>query len=461
MKTICKLLKSTGLAVTLILVISILCLIGILLPQIPAAFSATPEGYAWWVENVAVEQVGYSIYTIEALGLFDVFRSGWFIGATALLILNILACSLTRFQSIKNELQKSGAMHDAAFYRTGKHVYDQQIPSGQQLLGETIECVLNDRHYSVVTEKTSRSVYYSGEKRRLSAWATVLIHFSLILLLVGVMVGSLFGFKNDSFIVVEGGTNAIGNGTDLTLYLESFSDEYWEDGTPKDYKSDISIYKDDKKVRSATVRVNHPLSYEGVSIHQGFFGQAAGLSISDAQGNVIFRDGIALTGSRTNEGLQRPEGEASLPQGQYQLVVLGSAVNGADPYIGKNQVGIEFYDRDMNFIGWLILDDNKPQKLGELTFQYSALQYSGFLISKNPGAPLLGIAAALFLIGLGMMFYFPHRRVWVKTEAVTKDVSRILLKVYAQKELGLESESLSLLAALGFLEKPEGSNLES
>ena len=345
MKKILGVLKSTRMAAALILVLVILCLIGILLPQIPAAYSATPEGSAWWVENVAFQQVGDRADTLEALGLFDVFRSAWFIGTVALLMLNILACSTPRIRLIAAESKKNKVNCDDAFYRSGAYTYDFLIPSAQEQGIESIEQALEKSHYSVAKEETATSAYFAGEKNKFSRWATLFVHLSLMLLLAGVIVGSLSGFRDDAFIVAEGATKEIGHGTGLSISLHSFTDSYWDDGTPKDYKSEISMNQNGEPVKTGTVRVNHPVSFHGIAIHQGFFGRAIGLSLSDAEGKVLLQDSIPLTGYQENNNLSRPHGTVTLSENGYTVVLLGSAINANDPYIEQNQTGIEFMMR--------------------------------------------------------------------------------------------------------------------
>ncbi len=109
-------------------------------------------------------------------------------------------------------------------------------------------------------------------------------------------------------------------------------------------------------------------------------------------------------------------------------------MNGADPLIGEDQIGLEFYDADMNFLGWLLLDEDAPQQLLGLRFSYDSLQYAVFLISKNPGAPILEAAALLFLLGLGMIFYFPRRRVWVRISPASENTCRLSLRLEAKLE---------------------------
>jgi hypothetical protein len=198
------------------------------------------------------------------------------------------------------------------------------------------------------------------------------------------------------------------------------------------------------------------MSYAGVRIHQGFFGPAVRLLISDAEGNPMLKDHVALADVRISDSLQRPAGSVNLPENGYHIFILGSAVNGADPLIGEDQIGLEFYDADMNFLGWLLLDEDAPQQLLGLRFSYDSLQYAVFLISKNPGAPILEAAALLFLLGLGMIFYFPRRRVWVRISPASENTCRLSLRLEAKLEPGLETEVLRIQKALRIQDKPEG-----
>ena len=90
---------------------------------------------------------------------------------------------------------------------------------------------------------------------------------------------------------------------------------------------------------SGAIRVNHPLVYKGIRIHQSFFGPAAQLTIVDADRNMSINGNIALTGYRTNDSLQRPEGRIKLHGSNYTVIVLASASNGKDNLIGEDELG--------------------------------------------------------------------------------------------------------------------------
>lgn len=457
MKTLIRILRSIRLAIGLILVLAIVSLIGIFIPQIPPELSASPEGYAWWIENVAYGELGELVYMLGPLGLFRIFHSFWFIGASVLLMLNILVCSICRVGTLRTGSRKAVVNSDADFYKQGKYIYESLSTLPIEELGEVVRVTLKRYRYSINEGEKPGNINFAGDKHNISTWGGLFVHLSLLLIVIGVLAGALFGFHNDSFVIVEGSTRSIGNETGLSIHLKSFTDEYWSDGTPKDYRSVLDIYKNDEIVQSGIVRVNHPLVFQGIRIHQGSFGPAVKLQVSDAAGNVVFKDNVVMAGMKEEDSLKRPEGVANLPGSGYNIIILGSAVNGADPYISEDETGIEFYDESMGLIGWLVLDNHTPQQLGELYFSVENMQYSGFMVSKDPRVPFVWTAAFLFLFGLGMKFYFPHRKIWIRLYALSKDHTEIVIKFGALKEYGIENESSKIAEALGLEEKPEGS----
>lgn len=457
MKKIIKALSSVRLAVALILFIAVLGLLGIIIPQAPAAYMASHTAYAWWVDNIAYGMLGTTVYTLEPLGLFKVFHSAWFIGATALLMLNILLCTVSRLSGLRRKAERAKAQPDPGFYRSGGFAAEFEAPSPVGQMEEAAMSLLENRSYSIDRVESTEAVFIAGDKHRLSSWGTLPVHLSLILLILGVVVGLIYGFQDDTFVVSEGTVSDVGHSTGLAVYLDAFTDEYWDDGTPKDYRSDVVILQSGREAVRGTIRVNHPLTFGGVRFHQGYFGQAVLLTITNAAGETVYSDTVPLTGINQIDALQRPEGEATLPDSSYHVIILGQAAGGSDPAIGRNQIGVEFYDADMNFLGWLLLDQDTPQKLGDLSFTYESLQYAGLLVSKNPGAAFAWTAAGLFLLGLGTVFYVPHRKVWIMLHFVSEGSTRISVVSDTSRDLAAGRDMSALLGTLGQTENREGS----
>ncbi|MBI4234031.1 MAG: cytochrome c biogenesis protein ResB, partial [Chloroflexi bacterium] len=78
-------------------------------------------------------------------------------------------------------------------------------------------------------------------------------------------------------------------GTNLSLKLESIVDEYWPEGPPKDYRSQVVLYENGQEVQQGVLRVNHPMSYKGVRFYQSFFGQAVVTEVRDQSGQTLER----------------------------------------------------------------------------------------------------------------------------------------------------------------------------
>jgi cytochrome c biogenesis protein len=446
MLKILSILKSIKLAVFLILFLAALSLSGIFLPQIPAEFLASPEGHIWWLENVAAKKYGLFTNFLDSLDVFNIFHSIWFLGAVILLLLNILTCTLFRSRTLLSEAKNVKVPTATEFYTKGKNHYKLTAKlSGEQTYA-ILDKILQKYRYSLMRADKGENTYVSGNKNRYSVYGTFAVHLSFFVLIIGILTGNYLGFRNDSFVVVEDTAQDIGNQTGLSLYLKSFTDEYWGDGTPKDYRSEVTIFENGHEVKNGVIRVNYPLLYNGVRLQQGFFGPAIKLQISDPDGQIIFNNNVALTGARNSNSLLRPEGSVKLLNGD-KVLIIGNSGDGADRSIAENEIGLELYDSEMSFKGWQKLQKDTSGEIGGLKFTFSdIIQYSGFLVSKDPGEIYIWIAAFVFLMGLGMLFYFPHRQVWIALYPAQNAETEILIRLHSNMELGLENEAKKIIA---------------
>ncbi len=77
-------------------------------------------------------------------------------------------------------------------------------------------------------------------------------HISLVMILVGALVGGTWGFKNDEFAVPVGlHRPGRATGPGLSVKATSFNDSYYESGAPSDYAADLVVYKDGQQVARA------------------------------------------------------------------------------------------------------------------------------------------------------------------------------------------------------------------
>src|SRR5207302_10266121 len=71
-------------------------------------------------------------------------------------------------------------------------------------------------------------------------------------------------------------------------------------GLPTDYVTDLSVYQDGELVaHSNHLRVNDPLSYNGIVFHQSSLIPSVNVTISDAQGCLVCDEAIVLDQSES------------------------------------------------------------------------------------------------------------------------------------------------------------------
>jgi cytochrome c biogenesis protein len=430
MRAIWSFFTSIKLGISLILVLAAISLIGVLVIQVPQDFLPGSAEYLRWLNDVAFPKYGIWVKPMEFLQLFDIFHSILFIGAGFLLVMNIVLCSIKRWRSTwVTVFVSSHAKHSKQFYTKGMNLARLYSPADQSKVRTSIIKLLRKQGYGVKVEDSSDRFYLSAIKNRFSPFGTYLSHFSLILFIIAFLITSYFGFRDSSFVVTEGSEREVGHGTMLSLCLEDFTDEYWPDGTPKDYRSEVVLYKDGDEVKHGAIRVNHPMRYQGIRFYQSYFGPATRIRVQLQDGETLYENSVALSGVLHNDQFQRPVGSFLLSTENLAVRLIGPAVNIHDPSISGGEIGLELYDENTAVpVAWAKLKKGTPVGLEGLQFTYlQESMYSGFQVSKDPGSALIWVASILFLLGICTIFYFPRRQLWAMVQQADRG-SRIFMR---------------------------------
>lgn len=433
--------SSVRLAVTLILVITGFSLLGALLIQVPSEMSKNPQLYSYWIDTVARSKVGGWASLLSALHLFDVFHSPWFLIAYILLIFNIFICTINRWSSISLSLRGGTIRQRENFYISGNT--NAELSNIQVTIDEAAmisEKVLRRRGYRIRTENVENNIYIAADKNRYYRLGTYFSHFSLILFVLAFIAGSYFGFRDTIFTVPVGSIREIGHGTTLSLQLISFVDEYYDNGMPKDYRSEVILYENSKPVKQALIRVNHPLLYKGIRFYQAYFGPSVEMLVRDENEHEIFNSNVPLDGFFNNQGYQYYEGFFDLPEEGLSVRLINSAVKTPNPMIPEGQVAVDVRkDNDQIDLGLVKL--GTPGMVGGLEFTFlEESKYSGFQISYDPMSILIWIASTLFIIGIFAVLFFPYRQVWVLAKSISRGNSCLLIRMLAQRSFNSTSE---------------------
>jgi len=408
-----RIFTSMRTALILMLMLAVLALVGTLVVQAPAGMASDPQAYAAWLDTVRPKYGGWTT-PMDMLGAFNIFSSWWFKGIIVLLTTSILACSVNRFKGLWKTAVHPRTRMTAVFYDRAPHSerIDATVATDAALADVTK--IFKARHFRTVVERDGDEIAVYADRFRWAPFGTLMAHISLVMILVGALMGSFWGFKNAEFAVPVGSTVDVGNGTGLSVKATSFNDSYYANGAPSDYAADLVVYKDGQQVGAQTIRVNQPLEAGGVTFYQSFFGAATDVVVKDAGGNVLFDKGVPLLFT-SDSGIDRI-GQIVLPDKGLTVLVVAAASGNEDPNIKAGQVQFEVYKTGTNTpLGIQVVNQGSSASLGgvDVTFARER-QFTGLIVSRDPGAIFVFGGAMLLVAGLFLVFFFPSRRIWTR-----------------------------------------------
>lgn len=477
-------LTSMRVAMVLMIVLAVLCVAGSLVIQIPTGIGDDAATRSQWLDSVRPRFGGWTMILVYApavvalaagivlvclavvrlldkrefvglglaglgiaamgaiglatdtLGLFNAFNSLTFRVLVAALTISLIACTVHRIPGAWRTATKPRVDVGPGFFEHAPQHETIVSHASNAEVAAQLSSVLKKRHYRTIVQDDG-TVHVYADRYRFMAFASLAGHVSLVLILLGAIVGSSWGFRNQYFVVPEGSTVLTGTETGLALKLIDFTDSYnTENGAPSDYASQVVLLKDDQQVAAHTIRVNEPLSYDGSTYYQRAFGPAVVLTIKDATGTTLYSEGMPLDGSST-DGSDRRAGTLTLP-GTGDLFNVFATNGTGDRTIQPGQVQVVLYGKSaIAASDAKVLDQGKPQKLGAYTVTFDReAKYTVLSISRDPGQYLVWLGSLLLFGGFTLVFLLPQRRVWARVS------SRGAMTVLAVASLGRRDAAL-------------------
>ncbi len=428
----------TGLA--LILALAVLGLIGTMLVQAPSGLGSDPKAYAAWVETLRPKYGGWT-GIFDTLGLFNIFNSVWFRGITVLLMTSVLACSANRAPHLwKLTVHPRTDMSEPFF----DHAPLSMRATGRiepTAAAADIQAAFARRHFRTIVHDEGDLVHVYADHNRWGPFGTVIAHLSLVVILLGALVGTAFGFRDDGLAVAVGSTADIGRGTGLTVEARNFSDSYYANGSPSDYASDLVVYQDGQQVGAATVRVNQPMRVAGITLYQSYFGAAAAMKVVDGSGKVLVEEGVPLQWT-SNDGA-RTVGMIALPDAGMTMYVLGAVSGAVDPTIKAGQMQVELYKTGSENVpvATEVVSQGQPVDMAGLKVTFvRERQFTGLIVARDPGAVFVWLGAILLVGGIALVFFFPCRRAWALIRRRPDGDTDVWVGAVVRHDVGFQAE---------------------
>lgn len=356
----------------------------------------------------------------ESLLLTNLRSAWWFLGGLALLATSCLVCTTTRTRQL---LRRAAPLEPAK----GNIELSVALPGeGGRFDLERGQTLLARMGYRV--RRSGGSLY--GQKGVSGSAGSLAFHFGLVLLFVGgalsgagrfsglveLAPGQSFAEKHGSYLVVQEAPFFGERHRGFEVFVERIEAVFWPDGTLKDIASAVAVVEEGRLRAWSVLSRNEPLHYRGITINQGSgYGPALRFTLTAP-------DGKTSTGY-VNLAMPR-NGEATanrfkLPDTPYYARAILYAEEVAAALLpdstGLTTVQVALIVTD----GERQVAEGRLMPGGESRFEGYSLSldrlewWSTFIITSDPGYPLIVTALAITLGGLAMALFIGRRQVWV------------------------------------------------
>lgn len=452
-----KFFSSVKLAVVLLIILAIVSVIGTVIQQ-----NEAPEKYL-------AEYSQSTVQLFETLGFFDLYHTWWFVLLLFFLTANLTVCTLDRFPHAWRIITAPLKPIEDDGLKAVQFKKEIVFKGGMDKAEERATKVLNAHRYRFVESKSAGMTQFITQKGVYSRLGVYVTHTSIILIFVGALTGSFFGFK--AFLNLPEGSasrvvylrnepmwnrlmdslgiagspvipNPSGGVPSMPLgfYVrcDSFDVDYYVSplgqptGMPSEYHSTLSVFDlDSRKVLEKRIRVNDPLTHKGITFYQSSYG-----TIPEARGKILLNIRSKTAPQSVGELVTVDPGAAVfVPSINRTIAVLGFSPYGIrnpatgqvmfyqsqnDEYINPT-VQIEVYDGKKPLYKTEIMktDAGQPYLPEGYIISYAGYwgtRYTGLQVTRDPGVWVVYTGFILLCIGPLIAFFGSHRKLWVRVQ---------------------------------------------
>ncbi len=438
--------SSVRLTIVLLIMLAAASILGTLIPQ-------RGQGAMEFSRSLSPEV----FKVLQFFDLFDMYHSIWFRVLLACFALNLIICSLNRFPGTWRRFK---AVPRADRKRPLEDLSEDQVFTAPAPFEEVVPPVvrlLRARYKRTQQKDGGDTTWFYGEKGRYSHFGVYLIHVSVLIILTGGLVGSLFGFE--AFVNIPEGvtvdTVTLRKGMKphklgFEVRCNDFEVQFYENGMPKEYRSELTFLRQGKAVAQKSVRVNHPARFQGVTFYQSTYGQVPGRRV---------RLAISRKGDHQKRMVKDldPQEAVALPGGEGRLKVvdikadfmrMGPAVLVS---ITSNQGGETrfwvFQKEEQIRARFPGIMERFP-KLNPAAFSpytifldnMESVYYTGLQVNKDPGVSLVWVGCFVMVAGFFATFFTSHKRIWVRISREARGTQVSVAGSASKNPVGLQRE---------------------
>ena len=302
-KSLFELLSSMRFAISLLSILAIASIIGTVLKQ--------AEPYS----NYIIQLGPFWFEVFRKLGLYDVYHAAWFLVILTFLVVSTSVCIWRNAPNFAREMKSFREHVSEQSLNAFKHRHEAATTLPPETLAAAAQTYLEGQGYKVKNLPREDGVLLAAKAGSWNRLGYFLAHSAIVMICIGGLMDGNLVFKaqqllgtkkietrdipqsqvpaisrlsprNLSFrgsVQIPEGSSAdvaflnVADGylvQDLpfVVALKEFRIEHYSTGQPKSFESDVELFDPSgKKVREATIAVNHPLIHDGIAIYQASF----------------------------------------------------------------------------------------------------------------------------------------------------------------------------------------------
>jgi cytochrome c biogenesis protein len=412
-KKIIKILTDLKFALAVLLAIAIASSLG--------SFIEQDEPIFFYQQNYPLEKPIYGFINsnfILILGLDHIYRTWWFLFLLVILGVSLVGCTITRqFPIFKNSKDYSFKKEKKSFLNLPFFVKIENIYYLKEII------LLKIQKLNFYIYQNENLVY--GYKGLIGRISPILVHLSLIIILIGSLIGAFKNFKAQE-VLPKGELFHIQNPIrvgwftelpDVNIRVNDFWVEY-EKKKIHQFYSNLSILDNyGNEIKEQTISVNNPLRYKNIDIYQSDW-------------NLL---GIRLEKLGEKKIYEFPLFSLNKTAKSWITWVKDSDKNYSLLFDQLKQTFL-LYDERGNFL--------KESKLGEIIdkeYKISdILPSTGLLIKYDPSIGIIYFGFGLLMITTGLS-YLPYTQIWIFHNSKNSWIGGITNRGKIQVEIEFEN----------------------
>jgi len=404
---------SLKLSISLLILLAVTSIIGTVIPQLP---NVPPE----YLQSLSSGK----LFLYKNLGFFNMYHSWWFMLLLYLLTVNLVACSIKRLPRVWKIISEPNLVMDSGLEKSLSLTHEFKMQGDIAVIRDKMTAFLKAEFAAPVVTEVDGEYHLFAQKTPYCRLGVYVVHFSIIIIFSGAILGSFFGYK--AFVNVVEGTSVSTVYNPITekpidlgfaVKCEKFSVSFYDTGSPKEFKSILTILENGQPVPgyiNIPIVVNSPLSYKGITFYQASYGPAG----EGAAYHFTVRD---RKGGAPSELTVRQGEKAPLPGGGYlQVVEAVPEVKVYMPQLSGAAAKIEIAPAGgapQQVILFQKFPNFDERRGGEQIFTYRGAEerfYTGLQVAKDPGVWVVWLGCTLMVLGICLAFFFSHKRVWIR-----------------------------------------------